>query len=296
MAAMAEPALSMPGNPRRWPAAFAREHLGLWLVLGFLSVFFLYPLAQVLMLSLSEGGRFSLGVFGRLAVDPSIRQVLLQTIQTSLIVSLVCLVIAYPAAVYLAGMSGAKATFCNVLILFPFLTSSLVRTFVFIVLLGRRGAVNTWLDYLGVPGAPFKLLFNQIGVVIGMSYVLLPYMLLSLVGSMKRIDPSLLMAARSLGARSVTVFTTVYLPLSLPGVAAGTVITTILGFGYFVTPALMGGPGDMMIAQLVEQQVSVTYNLSGAAALAIVMLVVVAGAYAAASRWLGFSRLMRPDS
>ncbi|WP_439495789.1 ABC transporter permease [Bosea sp. (in: a-proteobacteria)] len=280
----------------RWLAAASREHLGLWLVLGFLGLFFLYPLARILMLSLTEGGSPSLGIFSRLLSESSTRQVLFQTIQTSLTVSLICLVVAYPAAARLASLDGWKATLCNVLILFPFLTSSLVRTFVFIVLLGRRGVVNQALEYLGVPGVPFKLLFNQIGVVIGMSYVLLPYMLLSLVGSMKRIDPALLRAARSLGASPFTVFTTVYLPLTLPGVAAGFVITTILGFGYFVTPALMGGPGDMMIAQLVEQQISVTYNLGTAAALAVVMIVVVAGSYAMASRWLGLSRLMRPDS
>lgn len=268
----------------------------MWLVLAFLGLFFLYPLGRILMLSLTEGGRPSLGSFVRVLEERTTRQVLLQTIQTSLTVSLVCAVIAYPAAARLSSLSGWKATLCNMMILFPFLTSSLVRTFVFIVLLGRRGAVNQALEYFEIPGAPFKLLFNQIGVVVGMSYVLLPYMLLSLVGSMKKIDPGLLVAARSLGASPFTVFRTVYFPLSLPGLAIGFVITTILGFGYFVTPALMGGPGDMMIAQLVEQQVSVTYNLVGAAVFAVIMIVVVAGSYAIASHWLGLSRLMRPDA
>jgi ABC-type spermidine/putrescine transport system permease subunit I len=281
------------GNLRR---IFGRDHLGMWIVLAFLGMFFLYPLAQILMLSLTEKGQFSFGVFARVLGEQTTRQVLWQTIQTSLMVSLICTIVAYPAASRLATLSGWQATLCNMTILFPFLTSSLVRTFVFIVLLGRRGVVNQALEYIGIPGGPYKLLFNQIGVVIGMSYVLLPYMLLSLVGSMKRIDPALLRAARSLGASPFTVFRTVYLPLSLPGLAAGFVITTILGFGYFVTPALMGGPGDMMIAQLVEQQVSVTYNLAGAAALAVLMIAVVASAYAVASRWLGLSRLMRPDS
>lgn len=285
-----------PSRSRRWPSTLGRDYLGMWIVLAFLSVFFLYPLTQILMLSLTEGGRPSLGVIARALGEATTRQVLLQTVQTSLTVSLICAIVAYPAASRLAGLSGWQATACNIAILFPFLTSSLVRTFVFIVLLGRRGVVNQVLEYLGVPGGPYKLLFNHIGVVIGMSYVLLPYMLLSLVGTMKRIDPILLRAARSLGASPFTVFRTVYLPLSLPGLAAGFVITTILGFGYFVTPALMGGPGDMMIAQLVEQQISVTYNLGAAAALAVIMMAVVAGAYAIASRWLGLSRLMRPDA
>lgn len=279
-----------------WGRSLSRDYIGMWVVLGFMALFFLYPLGQVLVLSLSKDGRFSLGIYALVLSEPTTREVLLQTIQTSLVVSLICAFAAYPAAARLASLTGWQATLCNIAILFPFLTSSLVRTFVFIVLLGRRGIVNQALDYLGVPGGPYKLLFNQIGVVIGMSYVLLPYMLISLVGSMKRIDPALLRAARSLGAGPFTVFRTVYLPLSLPGLAAGFVITTILGFGYFVTPALMGGPGDMMIAQLVEQQISVTYNLGAAAALAVVMMVVVIVAYAIASRWLGLSRLMRTES
>ena len=269
-----------------------RQMVGLWLVLGFVSLCFVYPLCQVLRLSATDAaGHFSLLAFQEILTNATTRRVLLQTVKTAAMVSLVCLVVGYPAACCLARLSGWKATLCSVLILFPFLSSSLVRTFVFIVLLGRRGALNQTLDYLGVPGLPLRLLFNEVGVVVGMSYVLLPYMLLSLVGSMKRIDRSLLDAALSLGARRWTVFLTIYLPLSLPGVMAGTVITSILGFGYFVTPALMGGPSEMMLAQLVEQQVVVSYNLGGAAALAVVMLVVVGAAYGIASRWLGLSRL-----
>ena len=215
-----------------------------------------------------------------------------QTARTAVTVSLLCLVIGYPAAYCLAKLTGWKAAMVSTLILFPFLSSSLVRTFVFIVLLGRRGVVNEALLAAGVPGAPFRLLFNETGVLIGMTYVLLPYMILSLVGSMKAIDPRLLGAAQSLGAGRLTAHLRVFLPLSLPGVAAGTVITTILGFGYFVTPSLMGGPGQMMIAQLVEQQVSTTLNLAGAAALAVVMLAIVAAAYAGASRCLGLNRLI----
>lgn len=266
---------------------------GLWLVLGFLALFFLYPLARVVLLSLADpAGGVSLRSFRAIASDATVARVLWQTARTAVTVSLLCLVIGYPAAYCLAKLTGWKAALVSTLILFPFLSSSLVRTFVFIVLLGRRGVVNEALLAAGVPGAPFRLLFNETGVLIGMTYVLLPYMILSLVGSMKAIDPRLLGAAQSLGAGRFTAHLRVFLPLSLPGVAAGTVITTILGFGYFVTPSLMGGPGQMMIAQLVEQQVSTTLNLAGAAALAVVMLAIVAAAYAAASRCLGLNRLI----
>ena len=129
------------GGLPRWRGALGRDYLGMWLVLGFLALFILYPLLQVLALSLTDGDGFSLGTLGRLLGEASTRPVLLQTIQTSLTVSVVCLLVAYPAAARLAGLSGWKATLCNILIIFPFLTSSLVRTFVFIVLLGRRGIV-----------------------------------------------------------------------------------------------------------------------------------------------------------
>jgi putative spermidine/putrescine transport system permease protein len=280
----------------RWARVARAQHVGLVLVLGFLAAAFLAPLANVLVLSVTDAeGRLSLDSFRDLVASDSLGTVLRQTAMTATQVSAACLVIGYPAAAYLARLEGWKAGLTGVAILFPFLTSSLVRTFVFIVLLGRSGVVNSALVGLGVPGAPFKLLFNQTGVVIGMTYVLLPYMLLSLIGTMRRIDRGLLDAAQSLGASRWTVFWTVYLPLSLPGVAAGVVITTILGFGYFVTPALMGGPGEKMIAQLVEQRIVLLYDLRGAAALSVVMLAIVLLTYAAAARWLGLSRLMRPD-
>lgn len=273
-----------------------RQLLGLWLVLAFVSCCFLYPLGKVLALSLTNAnGGFTLDWFRALATGVTVPRVLEQTLLTSLSVSAVCLVIGYPAASCLAGLTGWKSGLLGVLVLFPFLSSSLVRTFVFIVLLGRRGLLNRALEYAGIPGTPFDLLFNEPGVIIGMTYVLLPYMILSLVSSMKSIDRALLDAALSLGASQLTVFCKIYLPLSLPGVIAGCVITTILGFGYFVTPSLMGGPAQTMLAQLVEQQISVTLNLSGAAALAIVMLAVAGLSYACASRWLGLTRLLGPN-
>ncbi|TNM63056.1 ABC transporter permease [Aliirhizobium smilacinae] len=271
-----------------------RQFVGLAILLAFLSVFFLYPLVEILVLSVIDAeGSLSLQPLYKLLTNAGIQSILLQTAVTSVTVAFTCLVIAYPAAACLARLEGWKATLGNIIILFPFLTSSLVRTFVFIVLLGRNGMLNQFLVSIGVPGAPWKLLFNQTGVIIGMTYVLLPYMLLSLVGSMKRVDARLIDAARSLGAGRVTIFFTVYLPLTAPGVAAGLVITTILAFGYFVTPALMGGPAQVMIAQLVEQQVVIMFNLSQAAGLSIIMLVIVGVAYAVAARWLGIARLMR---
>lgn len=271
-----------------------RLSFGAGVVVAFLILFFVWPLGKVLVLSVTDdGGHLSLAPLFALLGNHGVQLVLLHTVVTSLAVSFVTLIIAYPAASCMARLTGWKATVSYMIILFPFLTSSLVRTFVFIVLLGRTGALNQFLTWLHVPGAPWRLLFNETGVIIGMSYVLLPYMLLSLVGSMKRLDRSLPAAARSLGASPITVFATITFPLTLPGVAAGVVITTILGFGYFVTPALMGGPAQAMIAQLVEQQIVVMFNVNQAAGLSVIMLVVVMGTYLIAARFLGLSRLVR---
>lgn len=284
------------GARSRQPLFADLQWLALAVVMVFMIVAFVAPLLRLLVLSIADdGGRLSLGYFRDLIGTGNLSPVLVQTAVTALEVSFACLILGYPAAYFLSRLSGWKASLTGVAILFPFLTSSLVRTFVFIVLLGRTGAFNSLLVSIGIPGAPFKLLFNQTGVVIGMTYVLLPYMLLSLIGTMRKIDDTLIKAALSLGASRATAFWTVYLPLSLPGVAAGMVITTILGFGYFVTPALMGGPSERMIAQLVEQRIVVMYDLHGAAALSVVMLAVVLAAYAIAARFLGFSRLMRPQ-
>lgn len=274
-------------------AGFNRQLLGLWLVLGFVACFFFYPLCKVLLLSLTDSqGDFTLHWFRMLGSNATALHVLEHTVATSVLVSVVCLVIAYPAAHCLAELRGWKSGLLSAFVLFPFLSSSLVRTFVFIVLLGRHGLVNRTFEYLHIPGAPFNLLFNEAGVIIGMTYVLVPYMILSLVSSMKGIDRSLLKAGLSLGASRLAVYWKIYLPLTLPGVMAGSLITTILGFGYFVTPALMGGPRQTMLAQLVQQEVSITFNLSGAAALAVVMLVVAGVAYGCAARWLGLSKLL----
>lgn len=272
------------------------QWLAVIIVLGFMALVFLAPLIKVLFLGITDSeGNFTLSLLASLFTDAGVSHILWQTTVTSVEVSLCCLILGYPAAYFLAQLKGKMAKLTGIAILFPFLTSSLVRTFVFIVLLGRTGILNSSLEAMGIPGAPFKLLFNQTGVIIGMTYVLMPYMLLSLIGTMRKIDVRLLNAARSLGANGRTIFWTVYLPLSLPGVAAGTIITTILSFGYFVTPALMGGPSETMIAQLVEQRIVSTYDLHGAAALSIIMLVIVLGIYAIAARWLGLSRLMRPN-
>jgi putative spermidine/putrescine transport system permease protein len=155
------------------------------------------------------------------------------------------------------------------------------------VLLGRNGIVNQYLIALGLTDKPLALLYNQAGVVIGMSYVLLPYMVLTVYSVMRGIDPGLVRAAHSLGASRFQAFRRVFLPLSLPGIAGGTLLVFILSLGFFITPALMGGPGDVMIAMLIEREVEITLNWSFASALAVVLLALTLVGF------LGYNRIVR---
>jgi len=159
------------------------------------------------------------------------------------------------------------------------------------VLLGSNGVVNQYLLALGVIRAPLRLLYNQAGVTVGMTYVLLPFMVLTLASVMRGIDPSLVRAAHSLGASRWQAFRRVFLPLSAPGIAGGTLLVFILSLGFFITPALMGGPSDVMIAMLIEREVEFTLNWSFASTLAVVLLALTLIGFAVYYRLMRLERL-----
>ena len=160
------------------------------------------------------------------------------------------------------------------------------------VLLGRNGIVNQLLLGAGLITAPLPLLYNSFGIVVGMAYVLLPYMILTLFAALKGIDPALPRAARSLGASPLTVFRRVYLPLSWHGIVSGSLIVLILGIGFFITPALMGGPGDVMVAMLVERAVEITLDWQSAAVMSLVLLGATLALYGLYGRVTDLRRMM----
>jgi len=172
-------------------------------------------------------------------------------------------------------------------VVLPFFTSIIVRTYAWMVLLGRNGVVNQSLTWLGLTDMPLPLLYNQGGVLIGMTYVLLPYMVLTVYSVMHGIEPGLIRAAHSLGASRWQAFRRVFLPLSLPGIAGGTLLVFILSLGFFITPALMGGPSDVMIAMLIEREVEFTLNWSFASALAVILLMLTLVGF------VGYNRIVR---
>jgi putative spermidine/putrescine transport system permease protein len=201
------------------------------------------------------------------------RTVLWRTFSVSGLVTLLALLIGYPYAYLMTRASGAVATLLVLFVLLPFWTSLMVRTAAWIVLLQENGIVNNLLVWLGLIDRPMRLIFNRIGVVVAMTHVLLPFMVLPLAAVMKGIRPETVRAARSLGAPPFTAFRRIYLPQSLPGVAAGALLVFISAIGYYITPALVGGANDQMLSWFIAFFVNDTINWGLAAALGLVLLV-----------------------
>ena len=257
--------------------------------LALMALVFLLPIGWFLWGSLAELGTFAEVMEEMRAVLGS-RAVLGAIVNTNwiaLVVTLLVLLIGYPVAYALSRARGLAFTMILICIVLPYFTSVIVRTYAWMVLLGRNGLINQVLLGTGLIGEPLELLYNRLSVIIGMTYVLLPYMVLTLYAAMKAVDPSLLRAAEGMGASPVMVFLRVFLPLTRHGVMAGSLIVFILAIGFFVTPALMGGPGDVMIAMLIEQQVREFLDWPFAAALATVLLVATLVIYAALGRLTG---------
>jgi ABC-type spermidine/putrescine transport system permease subunit I len=255
-----------------------------------LLIFFVYPLAGILSRSVYKGG-YTLAAYRQIVRVPVYLTVIGLTFRTAALVTGLCLLLGYPLAYVLVRLERRLARLLLIVVVLPFFTSIIVRTYAWMVLLGRNGLVNQWLVRLGLAAKPLPLLYNQAGVVIGMTYVLLPFMVLTLFSVMRGIDPAIVRAAHSLGASRLQAFRRVFLPLSLPGVAGGALLVFILSLGFFITPALMGGPGDIMIAMLIEREVEITLNWAFASALAVVLLALTLVGFGLYSRAVGLERL-----
>lgn len=209
------------------------------------------------------------------AVDPNEAAfvgILLRTLGISLSVTMLTLLLAYPLAYWLSTLPERKANMLLILVLLPFWTSVLVRITAWVVLLQNSGLVNRFLLWTGLIEAPVPLLFNRIGVLIAMVHILLPFMILPLYSVMKSVPQNYLRAAISLGSYPWQAFMRVYLPQTYPGVAAGCLLVFITSIGYYVTPALLGGPADQMLSYYIAQYTNVEVNWGMACALGSVLL------------------------
>lgn len=190
------------------------------------------------------------------------------------VITIICLILAYPIAHLLATLPLKWSNLLMILVLLPFWTSLLVRTTSWMVLLQQQGVVNNTLVALGIIGddGRIAMMYNQAGTVIAMTHILLPFMILPLYSVMRPIPPSYVRAARSLGATSWTAFRRVYLPQTLPGIGAGSLLVFILAVGYYITPALVGGASGQLISNLIAFHMTNSLNWSLAAALAAILL------------------------
>jgi putative spermidine/putrescine transport system permease protein len=198
---------------------------------------------------------------------------LLRTFEISLTVAVICLLLGYPTAYVLTRLSPFVAGLLMIGVLLPFWTSLLVRTTAWIIILQGNGPLNGLLQFVGIIQQPLELIFNRFGTLVAMSHVLLPYMILPLYSVMKSIPESHLRAAQSLGANQRIAFLRVYLPQTIPGIGAGLMFVFILALGYYITPALVGGPRDQMLSYMITYHVNEVVNWGMASALGLMLLV-----------------------
>jgi ABC-type spermidine/putrescine transport system permease subunit I len=220
----------------------------------YMLVFYALPLAFMLLRGVSDP-TWTLENFRRLTGDTVFLSVFWTTLRTALAVTAGALLLGYPVALAMSRLGRTGARLVLIIVLLPFWTSVLVRSYAWMVLLGRKGLINEFLIAVGLTDAPLKLLNTPLAVHVAMIHILLPYMILPIASVLRQMDAALPRAAAGLGAAPRSVFAQVILPLSMPGVAAGVLLVFVLSLGFYITPALVGGPRDFMLSMLIAQQV-----------------------------------------
>ncbi|WP_428682774.1 ABC transporter permease [Reyranella sp.] len=238
-------------------------------LLIYMLIFYALPVVAMLLRSVNDP-TWTLANYATLFEDVVFQKTFWITLNTSVIVTLGCLILGYPVAMGLVR-SRTMAPFILVIILLPFWTSVLVRSYAWMVLLGRHGLVNEALMALGMIDRPIRILNTTLATQIAMIHILLPYMILPIANALRQIDPSLIRAASGLGSTPFMTFRQVILPLSMSGVAAGTLLTFVLALGFYITPAMVGGPRDITLSMLIAQQVD-QLNWAYAATLSAILL------------------------
>jgi putative spermidine/putrescine transport system permease protein len=257
----------------------SRIPAGTWLLAPavlFLALFFVFPLMKLVAISL-PGGSFQF--YEQIFTTPVFLRVIGETFRVSGIVMLITVFVAYPYAYAMAQAGKGVLLLLTVALLIPFWVSLLLRSFSWIVLLQNSGLVNSLLLSIGLIDKPLRLIRTPSGVIIGMVHILLPYAVLPLYTVMKKIDLRLMEASAICGASWLRGFARVYFPLSLPGVLAACILTFTLSLGFYITPALLGSPRGMMIAQMIAGQFSEQLNFGLGSALAVVLMVLTAIAF-----------------
>lgn len=253
----------------------------------FFAAFFLAPMMVVAIASLTNGeGHVTLANYARILLDRYHWDVIWITFRLSALTTLLCVLIGYPLTWYLVRMVRWKAwrRACVILLVVPLFTSNIVRSFGWMVLLGRNGLVNDTLVGMGLLERPMRFLGTETGILIGLVYILLPFMVLAVGNTLAKVDPGLEDASADLGAPPWTTFFTVTLPLTLPGLVSGAVLVFTLAASAYVTPALLSGGRITVFSMLIFQQYSSVFDFHYGGALSLTMLVLTLALVALAGR------------
>ncbi|MEO9340372.1 ABC transporter permease [Mesorhizobium sp. SB112] len=269
------------GLYRRFQQAFAQQSfrhyspmLSLYLLTPLLAVLtagFLYPIGYLVKLSLFNPG-LDFSPYMRVFEQPLYMAVMARTFRVALAVTIACLLLGFPVAMAMSRLKGRLALVATAAVFIALWSPVLVRSYAWIVLLQRNGVVNRFITDTGIAAEPIQLIYNETAVIVAMTHVLMPFMILPIFAVLRSIPNEYELAARNLGATAVLAFVRVTLPLSLPGVFAGCVMCFILALGFYITPALIGGPGTLMMATLIGQQATALLDWPFAAALSTVLL------------------------
>jgi putative spermidine/putrescine transport system permease protein len=259
------------------------------------ALFFFLPIGLMAVMSLLTGNPvvaphvdITTRHYARIIEDPYYLEVIWTTIRIGLWTTLISLLIGYPLAHWMARIrSRAGHALLLMAVLAPMLTGIVVRTFAWMALLSDKGVINQTLISLGLITQPLQLMYNETGIIIGLVHIYVPFMVLTLTGVIGRIDERLEQAAENLGASPLRAFVEVTLPLSLPGILAGSLLVFALAISAYVTPILLGGFQIMTLPILIYQQISANFNVGFAAALGIVLLMISLGLVIAYNRALG---------
>ena len=229
------------------------------------------PVGWLFWLSFHDQSGFTAVNYTRMVTEPAYLSVFLVTFELSLLVTVLAILLGYPVAYMIALLPPRAAAICLTLVLVPFWTALLVRTYAWLVLLQRRGIVNTMLTNWGVIDEPLQLVHNFTGTTIGMLHIMLPFLVLPLYANMRAIDRDYMRAAASLGASPAATFRRVFLPMTVPGLAAGTVLVFVICLGFYVTPQFLGGGRVTTISMKIQQNVATYFDWGAASALGVVL-------------------------
>ena len=245
-----------------------------------LSIFVIVPLIYVGFMSFMKRGTYG-GIVYQFTIDnyktifdPLYFKVISNSMGIALISSIICILIGYPFAHFLSKQPPEKRGIFIMLIMIPFWTSSLVRTYSWVILLHASGILNSFLLKLGIIEAPLQLLYNNSAVIVGVVYVLLPFAILPLYSSIEKLDKSLIEASSDLGAKPYKTFFKVTLPLTSPGIFASVILTFIPALGYYFTADVLGGGKVMMIGNLIKNQFTTAKNWPFGAAISLVLIAI----------------------